>query len=80
MTPKIYDFLTKTVKENIMDGLGALRDDLAEFQKISEELCDENITPEKMEKLIDRQREDIFQYDASVKEPLPLQEWCLPLL
>ena len=48
---------SKTVKENIMEGLGAVNDWLQEFNKISEELCDENITPEKMEELIERQGE-----------------------
>ncbi|MCB0342222.1 MAG: energy-dependent translational throttle protein EttA [Pseudobdellovibrionaceae bacterium] len=45
----------KTVKENIMDGLGELAESLREFHKISELLCDENITPEEMERLIERQ-------------------------
>ena len=44
-----------TVKENIMEGLGALNDWLKEFNELSEKMCDENITPEEMEKLIDRQ-------------------------
>ena len=45
----------KTVKENVMAGLGDLPDLLSEFQQISEKMCDENITPEDMEKLIERQ-------------------------
>ncbi|MCB0408122.1 MAG: ATP-binding cassette domain-containing protein, partial [Bdellovibrionales bacterium] len=46
---------TKTVKENIMEGLGDLNNWLQEFNDISTELCDENLSPEKMEKLIERQ-------------------------
>ena len=34
---------TKTVKENIMDGLGELQEALLAFNRISEELCDENL-------------------------------------
>lgn len=45
----------KTVKENILEGLGPLNEYLLEFQKISQDLCDENITPERMEQLIERQ-------------------------
>jgi sulfate-transporting ATPase len=44
-----------TVKENIMEGLGALNDWLKEFNELSEKMCDENITPDEMEKLIERQ-------------------------
>lgn len=45
---------TKTVKENVMDGMGELPKLLEEFNQISQRLC-EDITPEEMEKLIDRQ-------------------------
>jgi len=45
---------TKTVKENVMDGMGELPRLLTEFNKISERLC-EDISPEEMEKLIERQ-------------------------
>ncbi len=51
--PKLH--LEKTVKENILDGLGPLNDYLQEFQKISQDLCDENISPDQMEVLMDRQ-------------------------
>ncbi|MEZ4873549.1 MAG: energy-dependent translational throttle protein EttA [Bdellovibrionales bacterium] len=51
--PKLDD--SKNVRENIMEGLGPINDWLKEFNEISQELCDENITPEKMEELIDRQ-------------------------
>lgn len=44
----------KTVKENVMDGLGELPKLLEEFNQISQRLC-EDITPEEMEKLIERQ-------------------------
>ena len=45
----------KNVKENILECLGPVTEALTEFQKINEELCDENITPERMEKLVERQ-------------------------
>lgn len=51
--PKLDE--AKTVKENIMDGLGELRDLLAEFQQLSEKMCDPDISPEAMEKLIEKQ-------------------------
>lgn len=45
----------KTVKENIMEGLGDLNDWLTQFNELSTKMCDENISPEEMEKLIERQ-------------------------
>jgi sulfate-transporting ATPase len=45
---------TKTVKENVMDGLGELPKLLKEFAEISEKFA-EDMTPEAMEKLIERQ-------------------------
>jgi energy-dependent translational throttle protein EttA len=45
---------TKTVKENVMEGMGELPRLLEEFNRISQKMC-EDITPEEMEKLIDRQ-------------------------
>ncbi len=51
--PKLDD--TKTVKENIMDGLAELRDAFADFNQISVQLCDENLAPDEMEKLIEKQ-------------------------
>ena len=45
----------KNVKDNILEGLGPVNEVLMEFHQINEELCDENITPERMEKLVDRQ-------------------------
>lgn len=43
-----------SVKDNIIQGMGELPLLLEEFNKISEKLCEE-MTPEQMEKLIDRQ-------------------------
>ncbi|MCB0357515.1 MAG: ATP-binding cassette domain-containing protein, partial [Bdellovibrionales bacterium] len=51
--PKLEE--EKTVRENVIAGLGDLADNLAEFQTLSEKMCDENISPEEMEKLIERQ-------------------------
>lgn len=48
---------TKTVKEVVLEGLGDLSIWLEQFNKISMDLCDENITPEKMEELINKQGE-----------------------
>ncbi len=45
---------SKTVKENVMDGLGELPKLLKEFNEISEKFA-EDMTPEAMEKLIERQ-------------------------
>lgn len=45
----------KTVKEAVMEGLGELSSWLKEFQDISEKLCDENLNPDDMEKLVERQ-------------------------
>ena len=46
----------KTVRENVMDGLGELPKLLEEFNQISQRLC-EDISPEEMEKLIEKQGE-----------------------
>ncbi|MCB0364414.1 MAG: energy-dependent translational throttle protein EttA [Bdellovibrionaceae bacterium] len=51
--PKLDE--SKSVKENIMDGLGELNHYLTEFHKISEQLCDPDLDPDKMEKLIEKQ-------------------------
>lgn len=45
----------KNVKENILDGMGDLPIWLEEFNRLSMELCDENITPEQMEELMEKQ-------------------------
>lgn len=47
--------MEKTVKENILEGMGELPLLLQEFEKISMELCDPDISEEKMTKLIDKQ-------------------------
>ncbi|CAM6001091.1 unnamed protein product [Sphagnum balticum] len=46
---------TKTVKENIMEGLGDLSKWLGEFNQINEKLQDPELDPNEMEKLIERQ-------------------------
>lgn len=46
---------TKTVKENIMEGLGDLNHYLSEFHRISGELCAEDLTEDNMNKLIAKQ-------------------------
>ncbi len=45
----------KNVKENVMDGLGALNEFLLEFNRINEQLQDPDLDPDKMEKIIERQ-------------------------
>ena len=44
----------KTVKENVMEGVKEIADVMAEFESVSAKLA-EDITPEQMEKLIERQ-------------------------
>lgn len=46
---------SKSVKENIMEGLGELNDVLQEFNKINEKFQDPDLDPEEMEKLIEKQ-------------------------
>jgi len=46
---------TKTVKQNVMSGLGEINDLLIEFQKINDKFSDPDLSPEAMEKLIERQ-------------------------
>lgn len=48
---------TKTVKENILEGLGDLKNWLNEFNQISEKLGNPDLDPDQMEKLINRQGE-----------------------
>lgn len=45
----------KTVRQVIDEGVGEVANLLAEFNDISNQMCDENLSPEKMEKLIERQ-------------------------
>ncbi|NCN40513.1 energy-dependent translational throttle protein EttA [bacterium] len=54
----------KTVKENVMEGLGEINELLQSFQKISEEMCDPEITPEKMDSLIEKQGKIQEQIEA----------------
>lgn len=51
--PKLDE--TKTVKENVMMGLGEINDWLKEFNDISQKLGDPDLDPDKMEKLIEKQ-------------------------
>lgn len=68
----------KTVKEVILEGVGPLAEDLAQFQKISEQMCDENITPDEMEKLIEKQgavqerieAQDGWELDARLEQAM----------
>lgn len=45
----------KTVKENILDGMGELPKLIQDFQRISEELCDPELTEDKMMELVEKQ-------------------------
>jgi energy-dependent translational throttle protein EttA len=45
----------KTVRQVVDEGVGEVADLLAEFNKLSMDMCDENIDPNKMDKLIERQ-------------------------
>ncbi len=45
----------KTVKENVMEGLGEVVELLSEFEKISESLADPDMDPEKMESVLEQQ-------------------------
>ncbi len=64
---------SKTVKENILEGLGPLSGYLSEFQVLSEKMCDESITPDEMNALIERQGvvqekiEDLDGWDVDQK-------------
>lgn len=51
--PKLDE--SKTVKENIMDGLGEINNLLKEFQAISDKFSDPDLDPNEMEKLIEKQ-------------------------
>jgi sulfate-transporting ATPase len=46
---------TKTVKENILEGMGELPKLLREFQQINDKFSDPDLSPEAMDKLIERQ-------------------------
>ena len=47
----------KTVHENILQGMGDLPRWLEDFNDLSQKMCDENVTPEEMESLIEKQGE-----------------------
>ncbi len=47
--------LKKTVKENIMDGMGKVVEDLKRFQEISERFTDPELDPDEMNKLLEEQ-------------------------
>lgn len=51
--PKLDE--TKTVKENVMQGLGEINDLLAEFAAISEKFADPDMDPDEMNRLIEKQ-------------------------
>ena len=60
--PKLDE--TKTVKENVMEGLGEINQMLIDFQKISDQLGDPDLDPDKMEKLIEKQGQIQEQIEA----------------
>lgn len=45
----------KTVRENVMEGLGELNEALTTFNEVSQLLCDPELDPNEMEKLIEKQ-------------------------
>jgi energy-dependent translational throttle protein EttA len=45
----------KTAKQIIFEGVGEVADVLMEFNKINDQLCDPDLDPDKMEKLIEKQ-------------------------
>lgn len=47
--------LTKNVKGNVLEGLGQVVADLERFEKISEQMADPDLSPEKMEALLEEQ-------------------------
>ena len=51
--PQLDD--SKTVKENVMDGLGQVVQDLKRFEEISAQFADPELDPEKMETLLEEQ-------------------------
>ena len=51
--PKLDE--SKSVKENIMDGLGELNQLLKDFQTITDKFSDPDLDPDEMEKLIEKQ-------------------------
>lgn len=54
----------KTVKENVMEGMGEMAKLLADFNKISEKFADPDLDPDEMEKLIEKQGKIQEQIEA----------------
>lgn len=52
-TPKLDE--TKTVKQNVMEGLGEINTLLKQFQEINEKFNDPDLDPDEMNKLIEKQ-------------------------
>lgn len=55
---------SKTVKENVMDGVGKIAEIMREFESVSAKMG-EDITPEELEKLIEKQAQLQEQIDAA---------------
>lgn len=53
--PQLDD--TKTVRENVMSGMGQIVEDLKRFQEITDAFSDPDLDPDKMEKLLEEQAE-----------------------
>ncbi len=56
---------TKTVRENVQEGLKHITDLLADFDKVNDQLADPNLSPEKMEKLLEKQGNIQEKLDAN---------------
>ncbi|NBW40464.1 energy-dependent translational throttle protein EttA [bacterium] len=54
----------KTVKENVMEGLGGVVESLKRFEEISSALGDPDLSPDDMEKLLDEQAKVQDEIDA----------------
>ncbi len=55
----------KTVKEVVEEGMGGVKDLLVRFEKINTQLCDPELDPDKMEKLLSQQAELQEQIDQA---------------
>lgn len=55
----------KTVRENILEGLGEITELVKEFEEISAKFGDEDLSPEDMEKLLERQGDLQEKIDAA---------------
>ena len=56
---------TKTVKENVMEGMGELPKLIQEFNRISEKFADPDLDPDEMNKLIEKQGKIQEQIEAA---------------